>query len=80
MSFRECIASIGTQLDGPENRKDLKRMRSVIKKKITEFEATLKEQKPRSVLIRAVVLVVILKGCYLMNSLFVISAFTNRML
>ena len=43
--FRRCIQSIGTQLDSGSNRKEIKRLRSVIKKKIADSEKKLKKDK-----------------------------------
>ena len=47
-TFRECIQSIGTQFDSGKNRREIRRLRSVIKKKIEESEQKLKETHGRS--------------------------------
>jgi len=47
VAFRGYIDSIGTNFDGTENRRELKRLRSVIKRKIAESDNKLKEDKER---------------------------------
>jgi len=47
VAFRGYIDSIGTNFDGTENRRELKRLRSVIKRKIAESDNKLKEDKKR---------------------------------
>ena len=42
VKFRGCIDSIGTQFDDHENRKEIKRLRSVIKSKVTLSQKNLK--------------------------------------
>ena len=47
LAFRGCIQSIGTQFDSGDNRREIKRLRSVIKKKIGNSENTLKAMHGR---------------------------------
>ena len=49
VQFRGCVDSIGTNFDNHDNRKELKRLRSQIKKKITSAEVNLQGQKGRCV-------------------------------
>ena len=49
VAFRGYIESIGTNFDGTENRRDLRRLRSVIKRKIADSDNKLKEDKKRYV-------------------------------
>ena len=48
-TFRDCIQTIGTAHDNSENRKELKRLRSVIKRKIADSETKLKEESGKYV-------------------------------
>ena len=50
LAFRGCVQSIGTQFDSGDNRREIKRLRSVIKKKIGDSEGSLKEMHGRSAL------------------------------
>jgi len=45
VKFRGCIDSVGTQFDDSSNRREMKRLRSVIKSKVTEAQTTLKNCK-----------------------------------
>ena len=45
VKFQGCVESVGTQLDNQENRADIKRLRSVIKSKVTKTKMSLKEDK-----------------------------------
>lgn len=45
VKFQGCVESIGTQLDSHENRSDIKRLRSLIKNKVTSAKSDLKEGK-----------------------------------
>ena len=47
LAFRGCIQSIGTQFDSGDNRKEIRRLRSVIKKKIGDSEGGLKSMHGR---------------------------------
>ncbi len=47
ISFRGCIDSIESQFDSHENRREIRRMRSELKKKITSAESNLKQQKSK---------------------------------
>lgn len=48
LAFRGCVQSIGTQFDSGDNRREIKRLRSVIKKKIGDTEGNLKAMHGRS--------------------------------
>lgn len=48
VKFQGCIESIGTQLDSKENRANIKRLRGVIKSKVTTTKTNLKETKKTS--------------------------------
>ena len=48
-TFRNCIETIGTAHDNSENRRELKRLRSVIKRKIADSESKLKEDSGKYV-------------------------------
>ena len=45
VKFKGCIDGIGTQFDDHENRKEMKRLRSVIKAKVTAVQGNLKAAK-----------------------------------
>ena len=49
VTFRGCIDSIGTQFDSHENRREIRRLRSELKKKVTSAEQNLKLQKSKYV-------------------------------
>ena len=48
VKFQGCVDSIGTQLDSEKNRGEIKRLRSVIKSKVTSAKSNLKESKKTS--------------------------------
>lgn len=47
ISFRGCIESIGSQFDSHENRREIRRLRTELKKKITTAEGNLKKDKSK---------------------------------
>ena len=45
VKFRGCVQSMGTALDNPDNQREVKRLRSVIKKKISDANTKLQHQQ-----------------------------------
>ena len=45
VKFRGCIDSVGTQFDDSSNRREMKRLRSVIKAKVSDAQTQLKAGK-----------------------------------